>query len=197
MLSLLSSTSRTSQLFNFVSFVCSFPWWLPDVAFHALVRLKSGREGLLVDCGAVSNLAGDRWAKRASVIASQFGQGTDVVQVPTTSVEGVGTGSSKITHKAKVPVCTANGIQGIFEASIVSDSDLPALMGLETLEKNKALIDVSNRKLIYVGSGGYELKLSPGSVTMSLEKVPSGHLLLPSSEWASLKTAMGQPLQKH
>jgi len=118
------------------------------------------------------------------------------VPIPVTSVEGVGTGSSKITHKAKVPVCTANGIQGIFEPSVVADSDLPALMGLETLEKNRALIDVANRKLIYVGSGGYELKLSPGSVTMSLEKVPSGHLLLPTSEWASLK-ATGLPPQQH
>jgi hypothetical protein len=68
------------------------------------------------------------------------------------------------------------------------NSDLPALMGLESLEKNNALIDVFNRKLVYVGRGGYELKLSPGSTTMNLEKVQSGHLLLPATEWVSQKS---------
>jgi len=35
-------------------------------------------------------------------------------------------------------------------------------LGLEALERNRALIDVNGKKLIYVGHGGYELKLSPG-----------------------------------
>ena len=175
-----------------------FPWWVPDLAFHALVRLKGNlREGLLVDCGAVSNLAGSRWIQRSASIAAKHGQGTETVKTAPTSVEGVGSGSSQISHKAKVPVCTTDGTQGIFESAVVEDSDLPALMGLETLEKNRALIDVSNRKLIYVGPGGYELKLNPGSVAMSLEKVPSGHLLLPSAEWAALKQSPGKPLQVH
>jgi len=172
--------------FNFFAFfgkVLCFPWWVPDLAFHALVRLKGNREGLLVDCGAVSNLAGDAWLKRISGIARAFGQGTKVTEAPEQLVEGVGAGSSRITHTATVPIRTANGIDGTFIASIVQNSELPALLGLESLENNNALIDVANRRLVYVGKGGYELKLSPGSIVMQLEKVPSGHLLLPASEW--------------
>ena len=172
-----------------------FPWWSCDYAFHALVRLKGkDREGLLVDCGAVSNLAGDKWVERTSKLAALHGQGTTMESRKAQTVEGVGSGSSTITQQAKVPVCIASGDIGSFDTAVVSNSELPALMGLESLERNRALIDVIGKKLIYIGQGGYELKLSPGSLVMQLEKVPSGHLLLPSSEWDKKKGKLGPVL---
>jgi hypothetical protein len=173
----------------FCSILC-FPWWGVDLAFHALVRLKGpNREGLLVDCGAITNLAGDKWVKRAADIAAIHGQGTLIVDTNPQNVEGVGTGASKITQRATVPVCLASGSVGDFQTQVVQDSELPALLGLEGLERNRALIDVTNQRMIYVGPGGYELKLSPGSVVMQLEKVASGHLLLPASEWSKKMTS--------
>ena len=193
---LIERASMRARFMNFMACVLNFPFWLPNLAFHALVRLQGAvREGLLVDCGAVSNLAGSKWVARSSALAAAHGQGTRTVEVAGQSVEGVGTGSSKITKRSIVPVCLSNGLQGTFESSVIEDSELPALMGLETLERNRAIIDVANKRLIYVGAGGYELKLSPGSVTMLLEKVPSGHLLLPSAEWSALKPSTGKPLQ--
>jgi hypothetical protein len=155
------------------------------------------REGLLIDCGAVSNLAGSKWVERTSKLAAQFGQGTTIEKRASLSVEGVGSGSSTITQQAKVPVCLASGDVGVFETAVVENSELPALMGLEALERNRALIDVNGKKLIYVGHGGYELKLSPGSHVMQLEKVPSGHLLLPASEWDKRKGKLGPVLAHH
>ena len=196
-----TANSKASTYMTFVTFVTlvktvlAFPWWSPDFAFHALVRLKgNGREGLLIDCGAVSNLTGDKWIARASKIASEHGQGTTITDRPAQSVEGVGSGSSTIDKQAKVPVCLANGKVGVFETAVVSNSELPALLGLEGLERNKALIDIQGKRLIYVGKGGYELHLSPGSITMQLEKVPSGHLLLPATEWIKHKPSAGPVL---
>ena len=159
-----------------------FPWWIPDAAYHALVRCKKG-EGLLVDCGAVNNLAGDRWLARNSAAASAAGQGTSVQAIPGKSVEGVGSGTSTIDKVADTPICLQGGQIGSFKANIITDSELPALLGLESLSLNNALIDVVNQKLIFVGPGGYKLQLPPGSTSYNLEKAPSGHLLLPCSRW--------------
>jgi hypothetical protein len=193
-------TSRYLTFFAMLKSILSFPWWTCDYAggvFHALVRLKgSGREGLLVDCGAVSNLTGDKWVSRAAKLAAEHGQGTTITSRATQSVEGVGSGASTIDKHAKIPICLASGNLGTFETAVVSGSDLPALMGLEGLERNRALIDVYGKRLIYIGHGGYELRLSPGSLSMQLEKVPSGHLLLPASEWDKMKVSSG-PMLAH
>jgi hypothetical protein len=172
------------RFMTFVSHIIALAWWLPDIAFHAMVRLTGTREGLLVDCGAVGNLVGDRWVARSAALAQSAGRGTVIKGRPAQQVEGVGQGATVINQCATVPICLSNGIQGVYEASMVQDSDLPALLGLTTLESNMALIDCGNQRLIYPGKGGYEIKLSPGSVTMRLEKVASGHLLLPSAEWS-------------
>ena len=191
-------TAGVPRFLHFFSNVFVFTWWLPNLAFHALVRLTgSSREGLLIDCGAVGNLAGDKWVKRTSDIAKAHGQGTTFKATAPSSVEGVGTGAAVVNQIAVVPVCLQNGAIGSFETSMVSDSELPALMGLQTLTKNRALIDIANKRLVYVGHGGYDLKLSPGSVTMQLEQVASGHLLLPCSEWAKLSVKPAEPPRLH
>ena len=76
---------------------------------------------------------------------------------------------------------------GALTTNVVSDSDLPGLLGLASLESRKAIIDIGNRRLVFPGAGGYELKLSPGSTVMALEKAESGHLLLPCTEWKKAK----------
>jgi len=165
-----------------------YPWWNEDAAFHAKVRLPVG-EGFLIDCGAVTNLAGDRWVHRQRILGESHGQGTSITQLDKPgSVEGVGQGSSQIAQRAGVPICLASGHEARFETSVVTDSDLPALLGLESLERQGALIDCRNRKLIQVGPGGYKLQLSPNSTSHDLQKAPSGHLLLPCSAWQARKT---------
>lgn len=172
-----------------------YPWWHQDVAFHAKVRLPSG-EGLLVDCGAVTNLAGDRWVQRQQAIAEAHGQGTSIEALERpSSVEGVGNGASQIGHRASVPICLASGHEAKFETSVVTDSELPALLGLDSLERQGALIDCRNRKLIQVGPGGYKLQLSPNSSSHDLQKAPSGHLLLPCSSWKGRTTASSSTAQ--
>jgi hypothetical protein len=190
-----SVASRFLTFFAMLGRMLIYPFWPTSIAFHTNVRLiGKDREGLLVDSGAVSNLAGDRWVDRTAKIAAEHGQGTKTEARATQSVEGVGTGASTINQQATVPVCVSTGHVGSFKTAVVSDSDLPALMGLEGLERNRALIDISGRKLIYVGKGGYELKLSPNSIVMGLEKVPTGHLILPATEWNVKRIKAGPEL---
>ena len=60
-----------------------------------------------------------------------------------------------------------------------------SLLGLISLERSSALIDIGHRRLIYPGPSGFDLKLSPGSTMMALERAESGHLLLPFLKFSS------------
>lgn len=163
-----------------------FPVWLSPF-FHAQVRRSQG-EGLLIDTGAIGPLTGDRTFSRISAYAKKAGQGTHFEAIPHHEVDGVGSKPSSVDTKGKTAVCLRDGTVCEFVSNVMKDSDLPALYGLEGLHRNRSLIDVCSKKLIFVGAGGYTLQLSPGSRTYALESVPSGHLLLPCTEWANAKT---------
>ena len=72
---------------------------------------------------------------------------------------------------------------GIYTAPVIPNSDLPPLLGMKTLEKQQAIMDCGNRKLIFPGPGGVHMHLSPGSIVFDLEKSPSGHLILPTTNF--------------
>ena len=185
-----SDRPRTFYSFFATKVSAAYMWLLPSTsAYHAQVRLQEG-EGLLVDCGAVQNLTGDRWLSRITAILQRHGQGVSVQPLPEIrSVEGVGSGSSQITTQASIPICVSSGSTGVFQTSIVGSSDLPALLGLDALKQQRALIDCHANKLFLVGPGGYQLKLPPGSEGLNLIQIPSGHLLLPVTEWQKIGKA--------
>ena len=170
-----------------------YTWLSP--AYHLQVRLSGAREGLLVDVGAIGNLCGSRWAERVSNIAHQHGQGASWTDLDNAlNIQGVGTGSNSAKKCIHVPVAVETLGRGVYVAPVVEDSDLPALWGLESLTKLKAIIDTSNRRLIVPGPSGYSMHLSPGSTSLKLERAASGHLLLPCTEWSKLPAASGPPV---
>jgi hypothetical protein len=169
----------------------TFPTWIFKKqdeqqvhAFHSTSRLSGNRDGLLIDCGAIDNLTGDAWIRRVEAAARAHGRGSEWKPLAEErSCQGVGTGSQSATQTAKVPLMMPGGLEGTFETMVLNESDLPALLGYKSLNKMRALIDTDSNKLILVGPGGYELKLSPGSKVFQLEQSASGHLLLPVTEW--------------
>jgi hypothetical protein len=82
-----------------------------------------------------------------------------------------------------------DGSEATFTTPIINGSEVPALMGLQSMVASRCLVDPYNRKLMMVGPGGYTIDLSPGSRVFDLEQVQSGHLLLPVSEWQSKGTS--------
>jgi hypothetical protein len=158
--------------------------WFDCQIFHASVRLKSGHEGLLVDCGAIGNLAGDRWVARCALAAKKHGLGTQYSQLQgPLDIGGVGKNNQTATQQAELPCAFKGGYRSVFKTPIVPESDLPALLGLELLDSSSAVIDSRHNRLILPGPGGYKMSLSPGSISMSLERALSGHLLLPCTHF--------------
>ena len=72
----------------------------------------------------------------------------------------------------------------------MANSDLPGLLGLTALRKNRAVLDVSTLCLHFCGPGDIEVDkaLPPGSESFQLEVAPSGHIVLPCCEFQQSST---------
>jgi len=107
------------------------------------------------------------------------------------NVSGIGKGSQAAEYEVTVPIAvydqmTNHIMLDSYKAPVIPDSPIPALLGLETLVKHRAVINVfaNPPELHFVGPGGIEMKLPPGTKSFHLERAPSGHLMLPVSQFA-------------
>lgn len=154
--------------------------------FHSNVKLKDGREALVIDTGAVNSLAGSIYARRLVQRALEFGQGGQIRSHPAPySISRVGKGDQAVTEMVQAPIALSDGSLGEYRASVIPESELPGLLGLVPMINQRVLLDLYNGRYISVGPGGYKLELSPGSFSLPTERSASGHLMLPVSEWRS------------
>ena len=58
-------------------------------------------------------------------------------------------------------------------------------------------LDAFNGRVYFVGEGGYEIKLSPGSYAVPTRDSPSGHMMLPVSCWGQSQTGPTKSLHLH
>ena len=179
-----STFSSYSSKYAFVT------WIVQNVGkmatYHTAVRLQH-KEGLLVDTGAIDNLMGSRFFDRIQRIVRNVGKTCSSKPMMPVSIDGVGTGSSVAEQRCTIPICMPDGVESLFEGSVINNSELPALWGLTSLSSHFTLIDTRNKQLYFVGPGGYELKLSKGSRVVQCEMSPSGHMLMPVTEWKQTK----------
>ena len=83
-----------------------------------------------------------------------------------------------------------NGVTtGKITTPTVSGSDLPGLLGLQALRKNRAVMDLNTNKIYFLGPGDYDLlrAMPPGTDCYQAAEAPSGHLVLPICEYVSPK----------
>jgi hypothetical protein len=111
----------------------------------------------------------------------------------TLSIEGVGKSANEATEGVTAAICLEDGTVGSFQTAVVEDSELPALLGLKSLTKLKAVLDCEHKRLLLIGPGGYKIQLSPGSKVLQLHSAPTGHLLLPCTCWEEGKIVPGKP----
>ncbi len=119
-------------------------------------------------------------------------------------VSGVGNGSQECTYDCKLPVAfrlageaqgggqQTNALSiGQLTTPAVKGSDLPGLLGLTALRKNRAILDFNTLKLHFCGPGDYEIErgLPTGTDSYQLEVAPSGHLVLPCCEYTPGSTS--------
>ena len=169
--------------------------WVPATSagsnaqsYHVETRLPGNRPALIIDPGSVGNLGGDEWAKSVARAAQQAGmQPREYRRQRPLEVKGVGNGSQSCTHNCVLPIAMqqANGQTrvGTFEAPIVGGSTLPGLLGLQSLCRARAVLDLVNMQLHLLGPGDWRQDLPPGTETYQLEQAPSGHLALPCSDF--------------
>ena len=161
--------------------------------FHVQTRLADGRPSLLIDPGSVGNLSGDAWAKGVAQAAARNGHTPSYEKRPRPlRVSGVGQGTQACNYDCKLPVAfkQLDGrtvSMGFITTPTVQSSELPGLLGLTALRKNRAVLDFQKMELYFAGPDDHDLRssLPPGSDGFELEIAPSGHLVLPCCEYAS------------
>ena len=170
-----------------------FSWWPVDNAehsYHATTRLDNGRQGLLVDPGAWSNLVGEQWivdmAKKA--IPAGLKPNQQRMTRPLT-VQGVGSGSNRAEWEITMPIAVTETVNGdgvtkVFEYKAPTvggpGKQLPALLGLQSMSRQSGVLEMKDGEeyLTFPGPGGYKVEWSPGTRRYKLECAPSGHLIL-------------------
>ena len=159
--------------------------------YHARTRLVDGRPSLLIDPGSVGNLGGDKWATHVARRAHKSGRHPSFEKrSQPLNISGVGHGSQVATYDCKLPIALTQldgttKTLGVVNTPTVQDSDLPGLLGLAALRRNRAIIDFDKNQLFFRGPGDYDLMkhLPPGTDGFQCEIAPSGHMVLPCSEF--------------
>ena len=166
-----------------------------NLCFHTETRLRSGEPGILIDPGSVGNLAGSEWIREVTKWAFLNHRRDKVKQYKRDrplNVCGVGNGSQECPWNGVVPVATARTdntySRGTFEAPIVPNSMLPGLIGIESLQRRRGIIDLVNFQVHLCGPGDLDLSkaLPPGSESFPCVRAPSGHMLLPCCKYAEV-----------
>ena len=146
-----------------------------------------------MDTGAVLNLTGDSWTSRMEQRLPDGKESTcDNLEIPQ-NVMGVGKEPDVATKTITMPIglTTADGsVHANYKATVLPNSDAPALLGLSCMQKSKAILDLRQDKLhmwIAHNLDDLEIRIKPGremNVTkMPMVKAPSGHLILKCTDF--------------
>ena len=106
-------------------------------------------------------------------------------------MQGVGNGVQSCEYDCTLPVAFKQKDKTLQMGKLliptVSQSDLPGLLGLAALRKNRGILDFNTMELHFCGPGEYDLikALPPGTDSFQLELAPSGHMVLPCCEFPS------------
>ena len=90
---------------------------------------------------------------------------------------------------------TADGsVNANYKATVLPNSEVPALLGLSCMQKSKAILDLRHDKLHMWTANNLddiEIRVKPGReqnvVRMPMVKAPSGHLILKCTEFPKMQ----------
>ena len=112
------------------------------------------------------------------------------------TVGGVGAGTQQCLWDSQIPTALrrADGTysRGTFTAPVIEDSSVPALLGQRSLEEHRAILDCFNKVLYLCAPGEVEIKVPEGSEKLPLVQAPSGHLILPISDYRAAARSLAE-----
>ena len=155
-------------------------------------ELPNGRIALMLDIGAVGNLAGDRWMHAMTKLCMNHKRLPEQVKrEQPVNVCGVGNGSQTCTHNVHMPIAFKHGegySKANFKSPTVPNSDLPALLGLQSIKNMRGIVDTFTMRLHLCGPGDYDLEkvLPPGTKTIQCHHANTGHMMMPCDFFAEL-----------
>jgi len=157
-----------------------------QASFHSETRMKDGTPVILIDPGSVGNLGGSKWAKEVARRAMQAGRKPEQHKRDRPlNVSGVGNGSQHCDFNVVLPIAferlDSTFGRGTFELPVVPDSELPGLLGLQSMRDRRTILDLNTMQMHLLGPGDYDLLtiLPPGSESYQCLTAPSGHMVLP------------------
>ena len=166
---------RATVVQNYLAqYLSDFPW--EDNA--------NGEPKILPDTGAKDGLCGERWAVHAGKWALARGHRCKFEPLSQPKhVSGVGNGSQRVEEKVTVPIGledkTGSKHLTNFRAAVVRGSDLPALLGINSLEKMNAVIKCGTGEIWFMDERGCDIKPRGKHLHLQMQKGSSGHWFLP------------------
>ena len=138
---------------------------------------------MLLDTGAWNNLVGDRWVKRMDEINAKAGRPTHVrKRLPQNiTLGGVGKNTQTATHEVVVHTMI-DGMNTKFEATVLEDSDIPAILGMRSMQEKHGVIDLRNNRLLLPDDpADIKIVVKNKCKVFQLRQAPGGYLMLPCS----------------
>lgn len=155
-----------------------------DIVLHTSTRIL-GHEGLLPDTGAVKDLSGSEFVERQATEAAMHGYQTVYQELPNPQgVSGVGGQDKVCKRKAELPGCLLDGTVIKYCPTIIPESSVPPLVGLDTMGANNVYFGTKLGTFTMIPEGTDDKIIwPPGTKHLQCVKAPSGHWLLTVSAW--------------
>ena len=146
-----------------------------------------GREGLLVDTGAVDNIAGLDWVMRQVQAARSHKQTEEWQELARPKrVSGVGEGAVSCKHQVLVPGVLHDGTLMRYACAVIpgDPSPVPPLFGLNSMASMNVYFGTKTGRMHMVPEGSDSKIVWPhGTKFIQCEKSPSRHWLVMVSHW--------------
>ena len=162
----------------------------PEEHCHDDLFLQDDEVGVMPNTGAPDGLCGSVWADQQAQLCRQAGKPASqrLMQAPC-SIQGVGNGVHTVHQEVELTAGLQDSSGNLYEeryiAPCLENSGVPGFMGIQSLERNNALIRCRTGEIWFLGRGGVRIKPSPGSRHFQMKKARSGHWFLPISKFSS------------
>ena len=141
---------------------------------------------------------GSDLARKLAIRAQQKGLQSSQLDMSPINVAVIGNGAQPCKYDIYSPIAIQfsddQNQKHTFKSPIVEGPDgskLPGLLGFQSLEKHRCIRGCGDRQQNFVSDGDVEIKLLSGSITVPLEKVPSGHLAMVIDDFEHLQSQQG------
>ena len=135
------------------------------------------RMGILIDTGAIVNLHSDYWRRRFAKCLSAHGLRAHS-KPKEAAFSGIGGKTETSKEVFKLPI-SIDGLHGNFVSQELSSSSVPAILGLNGIEKNEMMIIPHDERVIVPNGGKIRITVTKEVRIIKCIRTVSGHLLLP------------------